>query len=76
MWCNEDYDALIEQAISVADVEQRKQLYKRANRLIFEQVPLMPIAHALRYQAQRADISNVEINTYGGVQLGKVERTK
>ena len=76
MWCNEDYDALIEQAIAVTDVDQRKQLYKRANRLIYEQVPLMPIAHAFRYQAQRANISNVDINTYGGVQLGKVERTQ
>lgn len=76
MWCNEKYDALIEQAIAVTDVEQRKQLYKRANRLLYEQVPLMPIAHAYRYQAQRADISNVGINTYGGVQLGKVEKTK
>ena len=76
MGCNEGYDDLIEQAIAVTDVEQRKQLYKRANRLLYEQVPLMPIAHAYRYQAQRSDISNVGINSYGGVQLGKVERTQ
>jgi cationic peptide transport system substrate-binding protein len=76
MWCDEGYDDLIEQAIAVTDVEQRKQLYKRANRLLYEQVPLMPIAHAYRYQAQRSDISNVGINSYGGVQLGKVERTQ
>lgn len=74
MWCNPDYDALIEQAISVNDTEQRKQLYVQANRLLYEQMPLLPIAHAFRYQAQRQNVDNVSINSYGGVKLGAVTK--
>ena len=74
MWCNPAYDALIEQALLVNDIERRKQLYAQANRMLYEQMPLMPIAHAFRYQAQRASIANVGINAYGGVRLGQVEK--
>lgn len=74
MWCNPAYDALIEQALLVNDTERRKLLYAQANRMLYEQMPLMPIAHAFRYQAQRSSIANVGINSYGGVQLGDVEK--
>ncbi|MBT0584875.1 ABC transporter substrate-binding protein [Alteromonas oceanisediminis] len=74
MWCNQKYDNLIERAIAVTDSDQRKQLYAQANRLLYEQVPLLPIAHAFRYQAQRENIKKVIINSYGGIQLGEVEK--
>ncbi|WP_100642077.1 ABC transporter substrate-binding protein [Alteromonas facilis] len=72
MWCNEGYDDLIEQALLVNDNDRRKQLYAQANRMLYEEMPLMPIAHAFRYQAQRRSIENVTINTFGGVRLGAV----
>lgn len=74
MWCNPQYDAIIDQALLTDDFDQRSALYHQANTLIFEQMPLMPIAHALQYQAVRSDISNLQINPFGGIRFDDVER--
>lgn len=74
MWCNQQYDDLIQQALSTDNFETRKQLYKAANDLLFEQMPLMPIAHAFQYQAVRSNIRGMEINPFGGIRFDDVER--
>nr|WP_232364422.1 ABC transporter substrate-binding protein SapA [Salinimonas lutimaris] len=72
MWCNEEYDALIEQALKTEDLEQRKALYQQVNTLLFKELPLVPIAHAYRYQAHRDALKGMQINPYGGVRFGGV----
>jgi cationic peptide transport system substrate-binding protein len=74
MWCNDDYDNLVQQALLTDSFEERTAIYHQANQLIFEQMPLMPIAHAFQYQVVRADISGMEINPFGGVRFDNVER--
>ncbi|MFT5669452.1 MAG: cationic peptide transport system substrate-binding protein [Glaciecola sp.] len=74
MWCNKQYDELIQQALLTDNFEKRKQIYKKANALIFEQMPLMPIAHAYQYQAVRSNIRGMEINPFGGIRFDDVER--
>lgn len=76
MWCFPEYDALIENASLTDDFDQRSALYHRANDIIFEQMPLVPIAHALQYQAVRSDIVNMQINPFGGIRFDNVERAK
>jgi cationic peptide transport system substrate-binding protein len=74
MWCNKDFDALVQQALLTDNFEKRKQIYKQANELLFAQMPLMPIAHAYQYQALRSDITGMEINPFGGIGFDNVER--
>ena len=74
MWCNPEYDALIETALKTDKVEERRQYYHRANQLIFRQMPLMPIAHAYQYQAVSNNVSGMRINPYGGVGFDQVGR--
>lgn len=76
MWCNQEYDDLVQQALLTDDNEERIALYHQANQLIYEQVPLMPIAHAFQYQAISNDISGMEINPFGGIRFDNVERRK
>ncbi|WP_371192765.1 ABC transporter substrate-binding protein [Glaciecola sp. SC05] len=76
MWCNPQYDALVDQALLTDDFDKRTALYHQANELIFEQMPLVPIAHALQYQAVRSDIYNLKINPFGGIRFDDVERIK
>jgi cationic peptide transport system substrate-binding protein len=76
MWCNKQYDALVQQALLTDNLEKRKQIYKQANTLIFEEMPLMPIAHAYQYQAMRSDISGMEINPFGGIRFDDVKRVQ
>ncbi|GHB59948.1 ABC transporter substrate-binding protein [Psychrosphaera saromensis] len=75
-WCNEQYDESIFNALSTADPVVRKQYYDQAERLIFENSPLVPIAHALRYQVHHNYISDVEFNPYGGIGFFQTKKGK
>lgn len=75
MWCNEDYDRLLDQALATDDLEQRRAIYRQVNRLLYERLPLVPIAHAYRYQAYRDELQGMTINPFGGVRFGGVSKT-
>jgi len=72
MWCNEDYDELINKALETEDIDARRAIYLQVNRLLYERLPLVPIAHAYRYQAYRNELKGMTINPYGGVRFGGV----
>jgi len=74
MWCNQEYDELVQRAVLTDSFDERKALYRQANDLVFEQMPLMPIAHAFQYQAVRSNITGMQINPFGGVRFDNVER--
>ncbi|MCV2883156.1 ABC transporter substrate-binding protein [Aestuariibacter sp. AA17] len=76
MWCSPEYDKLINDAVRYSDPQERIDLYHKASDLLYEQMPLVPIAHAYRYQAYRKALSGFEINPYGGVRFGEVEMSK
>lgn len=71
-WCNETFDEIINEALTYSDVETRAALYQTANAIIADQIPLVPIAHAYRFQAYSNNIKNLEINPFGGIRFGNV----
>lgn len=73
-WCSPTYDRYINNALKYADDQQRVVFYHQANRLLAEQVPLVPIAHAYRFQAYREGLEGLVINPYGGIRFGDVEK--
>ena len=74
MWCNDDYDKLLNEALKTDDIEERAAIYKQVNRLLYERLPVVPIAHAYRYQAYRNELKGMTINPFGGVRFGGVEK--
>ena len=76
MWCNNDYDKLLNQALQTEDTAQRKAIYQQVNRLLYEQLPIVPIAHAYRYRAYRDELEGMTINPYGGVRFGGVSKAQ
>jgi cationic peptide transport system substrate-binding protein len=76
MWCNQEYDEMIYAALETADTEERKAIYERVNQLVYEQQPLVPIAHALRYQAFREDLNGLQINPFGAIRFGNVRKVQ
>jgi cationic peptide transport system substrate-binding protein len=74
MWCSPEYDKLINQALEFVDISERVYFYGKANDLLAEQLPLIPIAHASRYQAHRKKLKRFVINPYGGVRFGGVNK--
>lgn len=75
MWCDEDYDRLLNKALQTDDIDERTAIYQQVNRLLYERLPLVPIAHAYRYQAYRHELENLTINPFGGVRFGGVEKS-
>ncbi|NVK23801.1 MAG: ABC transporter substrate-binding protein [Gammaproteobacteria bacterium] len=73
-WCNDEFDSKILQALSITEPEQRKAFYQEAENILFEQVPLVPIAHAVRYRVNRDNISGVELNPYGGISFENAKK--
>ena len=74
MWCSEEYDQLINKALEYTDIQERAYFYGKANEYLAEQLPLLPIAHASRYQAYRKELKGLVINPYGGVKFGGVKK--
>ena len=74
MFCNDEYDRLINKAVLTANVTERRAFYQQANELIARELPLLPIAHANRYQVYRSDLQGIAINPYGGMQFKNVFR--
>ncbi|WP_423803706.1 ABC transporter substrate-binding protein [Paraglaciecola polaris] len=73
-WCSKEYDTLIDKALTYTNQEDRAYFYSKAIELINEKMPLMPIAHAFRYQAYRDNVTGIEINPYGGIQFRNVSK--
>jgi cationic peptide transport system substrate-binding protein len=74
MWCSQEYDLLINQALEYSQTSERVYFYGKANDLLAEQLPLIPIAHASRYQAHRKELQGLIINPFGGVRFGGVKK--
>ena len=74
MWCSDEYDLLINKALQFTDISERTYFYGKANELLAEELPLIPIAHASRYQAHRQNLHGLVINPYGGVRFGGVTK--
>lgn len=75
MWCDESYDQLITKALDETSQEKRYQLYLTVQKYLLEQMPLLPIAHANRYQAQGRNIIGMGITPYGGIELANISKT-
>ena len=75
MWCNERYDSLINEALQTQNMERRKAIYEEVNRLLYDELPIVPIAHAYRYQAYRKNLKGMSINPYGGVRFAGVTKS-
>ncbi|WP_439887553.1 ABC transporter substrate-binding protein [Pseudomonas sp. MBLB4123] len=64
-WCDAGYDKLVKQAKSITDPGQRSELYKQAQQIIQQQVPISPIAHSTVYQPMRKTVQDFKISPFG-----------
>jgi cationic peptide transport system substrate-binding protein len=75
MWCNPEFDALVNTAIKISSEDKRAILYAKANNMIAKEIPLLPIAHANRYQVKNAALQGLSINPYGSIRFEGVTKT-
>ncbi|MEN1836337.1 ABC transporter substrate-binding protein [Pseudomonas lijiangensis] len=64
-WCDKPYDAIIKQAKATPDQAKRTELYKQAQHLLKDAVPMTPIAHSTVYQPMRTTVQDFKISPFG-----------
>jgi dipeptide transport system substrate-binding protein len=75
-WCYKPFDDLIKQAKATPDQAKRTELYKQAQHILKDQVPMTPIAHSTVYQPMSKAVHDFKISPFGlnsfyGVSVGK-----
>ncbi len=75
-WCHTTFDDLLLKALLTQDHDTRKAYYQRAQAILTEQSPIVPLAHSVKFQAQLSDIKGVAVNPYGAISFETVYREK
>lgn len=68
-WCNSEFDNLINQAVTETEYIERVTLYYRAQEIIQQELPLIPLAHSLRLHAYTNGLEGVETTAFGGINF-------
>jgi dipeptide transport system substrate-binding protein len=64
-WCNPEYDALVTEAKLVTDKGKREELYRRAQEIVHDEAPWVPIAHSVVFMATRANVTGFKMDPLG-----------
>jgi cationic peptide transport system substrate-binding protein len=75
-WCNKKFDSILQSALQTTDLNQRKEYYSQAMRIIEEEIPLIPIAHSKRYQARNKEITGDILAAFGGINFYHIDKNK
>lgn len=73
-WCHKEYDQLIKKALETSNINKRKQYYARAMHIIYEEAPLLAIAHSKRFQARSTEVEGKILSNFGGVSFHQVAK--
>jgi dipeptide transport system substrate-binding protein len=64
-WCNPEAQKLMDKAKKITDQAQRAELYKKVQEIIFDDVPLIPIAHAKVFTVTTSNVKNYVTDLFG-----------
>ena len=75
-WCDKQFDDIVKQAKRTTDQSKRTELYKQAQHVLKDAVPMTPIAHSTVFQPMRANVQDFKISPFGlnsfyGVSVSK-----
>ncbi len=65
-WCNEEFDALVQQAKVVSDPAERTRLYEEAQVVFKREAPWATIAHSVVFMPVRPEVTGYKVHPLGG----------
>jgi ABC-type transport system substrate-binding protein len=71
-YTNEEVDALLDQARSTTDTEDRLSLYNEAEKLILEDAPIIPVVYGRNVMAYSDRVSNFVLTSLGELALNEI----
>lgn len=75
-WCNREFDEILQKALSSQRLSERIEDYQQAQKILEQQLPLLPLASSLRLQAYRYDIKGLVLSPFGNASFAGVFREK
>lgn len=75
-WCNPEFDAILDEARQTSDKERRTELYKQAQVLLFENMPVLNVAHSTVYMPVRKEVKGYVMSPMSNHNFNDVELTK
>ncbi|WP_413284668.1 ABC transporter substrate-binding protein SapA [Vibrio sp. MA40-2] len=76
MWCNPDFDFLLDLAKETNQERYRLNLYKEAQYIMNEEVPIIPLAHGAQFLAYHESLQGFESSPFSTQSFHKVRRVK
>ncbi|ADP12671.1 MULTISPECIES: ABC transporter substrate-binding protein SapA [Erwinia] len=73
-WCNSGFDVLLHKALLSQELAERIDYYNRAQMLLAQELPVLPLAYSLRLQAYRYDIKGLVLSPFGNASFAGVYR--
>jgi dipeptide transport system substrate-binding protein len=64
-WCNNEYDALLKQGVETSDQAKRTEIYAKAQKLIHEEAPIVPIVHSVVYMPMSKKVEGYVMDPLG-----------
>ncbi|MFD2741307.1 ABC transporter substrate-binding protein [Sulfitobacter aestuarii] len=71
-WCNEEFDAKLQEAKVLSNQEERAKLYEEAQVIFKEQAPWATIAHSVVYMPMRPEVEGYVVHPLGGHIFNRV----
>ncbi len=75
-WCNRDFDSVLQKALASQQLSQRIDAYDEAQKILAQELPVLPLASSLRLQAYRYDIKGLVLSPFGSASFAGVTREK
>ncbi|WP_279145604.1 ABC transporter substrate-binding protein SapA [Photobacterium carnosum] len=75
-WCDIQFDNLLELALRTNKTQQRVNYYKHAQDILDQQVPIIPLAHGVRFQAHNKTLGGLQMSPFGSYSFSSVYRTE
>ncbi|ASW82383.1 peptide ABC transporter substrate-binding protein SapA [Vibrio anguillarum] len=74
MWCNSDFDFLLDLALEVDKSRYRLNLYKQAQNILNEEFPVIPLAHGMQFKAYSKTLTGFKLSPFNVQPFNTVER--
>lgn len=71
-WFNETYHTLMEEGRSTIDQNKRAEIYRKAQQLMYDEVPVIPIAHSIVMTPTSKKVMNFKLHPTASIRMKSV----
>lgn len=73
-WCDPAFDEILQSALLTPQLSQRIEYYQQAQKILEQEIPVLPLASSLHLQAHRHDIKGLVLSPFGNASFAGVYR--